>query len=261
MAGRSIGFVPTMGALHKGHVSLISEAKKSADVVIASIFVNPTQFNNPEDLLKYPRTIEKDTEMLNKAHCDALFLPTVEEIYPTSEKGHWDFGLLTSSLEGHFRPGHFDGVLTVVKKFFEIIMPDKAFFGEKDFQQLSLIQKMADFERLNVDVVNCPIVREEDGLAMSSRNMRLSDVERKRSLAISRALFNVKATGTSFSPGELKKMTEAELNAAEGIRLEYFEIVDAATFTPLTEWKVGAKPIALLAAYVGDVRLIDNIML
>lgn len=259
--GHTIGFVPTMGALHRGHISLINKAKESCDVVVVSIFVNPTQFNNPDDLKHYPRTFEKDKAMLEAASCDALFFPSVEEIYPVPEKGHWDFGLLSSSLEGEYRPGHFDGVLTVVKKLFEIVMPDKAFFGEKDFQQLSLIRKMTEAEGLNTEVIGCPIIRENDGLALSSRNVRLSAEERIQALSLSKALFAMKNAGRTGSPEDVRKSGVDILSNSPGIRLEYLEIVEAETFEPVMDWKSAQKPIALLAAYAGEVRLIDNIFL
>lgn len=255
-----VGFVPTMGALHDGHISLINKAKESCDVVVVSIFVNPTQFNNPEDLKKYPRTFERDKAMLGAARCDAIFFPSVEEMYPTMDKGHWDFGLLSSTLEGAFRPGHFDGVLTIVKKLFEAVQPDKAFFGEKDFQQLSLIRKMAEFENLKVEVIGSTLIRESDGLAMSSRNMRLDISDRQKATGISRALFAMRDDNRSLTPEELIELG-MQILKEENIRLEYLSIVEADSFEPLTAWENAQHPIALLAAYVGDVRLIDNIFL
>lgn len=261
LAGKVIGFVPTMGALHPGHISLISKAKEVCDVVIVSIFVNPSQFNNPDDLKKYPRTFEEDLELLNQSSCDIVFFPTVEEIYPKPLKISWDFGLLSNSLEGYFRPGHFDGVLTVVKRFFEIVRPDFAYFGEKDFQQFSLIRAMASKEGLPITVVGCPIIRESDGLAMSSRNTRLNKHERRLAVNISKVLFNMKEKGRQQSPVTLEQEAMSMLSAIEGISPEYLKIVDADSFAPLTSWKDSNKPIALVAAFVGDVRLIDNILL
>lgn len=258
--GAKIGFVPTMGALHDGHISLINKARESCDVVVVSIFVNPTQFNNPEDLKKYPRTFGNDKAMLEKAKCDALFFPSVDELYPTLEKGHWDFGLLSSSLEGAFRPGHFDGVLTVVKKLFEAVRPDKAFFGEKDFQQLSLIKKMSDFENLAVEVIGSALIREKDGLAMSSRNMRLNSHDRQKAAGISRALFAMRNDNRNLSPVELIKLGKGIL-VEENIQLEYLSIVEANTFESLGSWENAKRPIALIAAYIGEVRLIDNVFL
>lgn len=259
-SGALIGFIPTMGALHDGHISLIKKAKESCEIVVVSIFVNPTQFNNPEDLKRYPRTFEKDKAMLAAAECDAIFFPSVEEMYPTPEKGHWDFGLLSSSLEGAFRPGHYDGVLTVVKKLFLAVLPDKAFFGEKDFQQLSLIKKMAEFESLPVEVIGSTLIREESGLAMSSRNMRLSDKEKSKALNISKALFAMREKQRRMTPDELVALG-TDILRKEKIELEYLAIVEADSFEPITNWELANRPIALLAAFVGDIRLIDNIFL
>lgn len=261
LAGKVIGFVPTMGALHPGHISLINKAKEVCDVVIVSIFVNPTQFNNLDDLKKYPRTLVEDLQLLNQSTCDVVFFPPFEEIYPKPLKRRWDFGLLSSSLEGYYRPGHFDGVLTVVKRFFEIVCPDHAYFGEKDFQQLSLIRAMASKEGLPITVIGCPIIRESDGLAMSSRNTRLNKHERRVAANISQVLFNIKEKGKQQSPVTLEQEAMSMLCAIEGISLEYLKIVDADNFTPLTSWNDSSNPIALVAAFVGDVRLIDNILL
>lgn len=258
--GSVIGFVPTMGALHPGHISLINKAKETCDIVVVSIFVNPTQFNNPEDLEHYPKTFERDRAMLAEAECDAIFFPSVEEMYPTQEKGHWDFGLLSSTLEGQFRPGHFDGVLTVVKKLFQIVKPDKAFFGEKDFQQLSLIRKMTAHEGLPVDVIGSKLIREMDGLAMSSRNMRLNEQERQKATEISKGLFAMRDFDRNASPKALIQFGKNQLEKAS-IPVEYLSIVEADTFIPVNEWETSQRPIALLAAYVGKVRLIDNMFL
>ncbi len=258
-AGR-VGFIPTMGALHPGHVSLIQKARQSCQTVVVSIFVNPTQFNNPEDLKKYPRTLEKDLNVLRQAGCDMLFLPSVEEMYPKLTKEHWDFGRLSNSLEGEFRPGHFDGVLTVVKKLFEIVEPDQAFFGEKDFQQLALIRKMTEFEGLPVEVIGSPLIRENDGLAMSSRNLRLSKDERNQSLAISHALKAIHDKQRKLSPEQTIHLAKSMLQQA-GIQVEYLAIVEAATFEPIMAWDQVKMPIALFAGYVGEIRLIDNCFL
>lgn len=260
LRGASIAFVPTMGALHAGHISLIQLARKRADVVISSIFVNPTQFNNPNDLLKYPRTLENDIEMLQNGGCNALFAPNVEEIYPKLQKGHWDFGALSSRLEGHYRSGHFDGVCTVVKKLFEIVTPDIAFFGEKDFQQLAMIRQLVQHEKMEIEIVGCPTMREPDGLAMSSRNMRLSATEREQALAISRVLFFLKENKNLHSPAKLEKIGRTMLEEQPGLRTEYLQIVDGDTFDDIAHWNV-QRPVALYAGYVGEVRLIDNILL
>ena len=247
-----------MGALHAGHVSLVEIAKKRCNFVVASIFVNPTQFNNPDDLLKYPRILEKDIELLEQARCDAVFIPEEKEIYPDGRKVQsWDFGTISHVLEAHYRPGHFDGVLTVVKRLFEIVNPQLAFFGEKDFQQLSLIRKMTEQERLGIEIVSCPTVREIHGLAMSSRNLRLTSAERISSLNISKVLYEMKALRNRFLPHALSEYGKEKLSKAGGLKLEYLEIVDAESFEVIADWNA-ASPIALVAAYAGDVRLIDN---
>jgi pantoate--beta-alanine ligase len=255
-----IGFVPTMGALHAGHVSLIKRAKETCDIVVVSIFVNPTQFNNPDDLKHYPRTFEKDRDLLAEAGCDAIFFPSVDEMYPTVHKDSWDFGLLSNTLEGDFRQGHFDGVLTVVKKLFEIVLPDEAYFGEKDFQQLSLIRKMAEHEKLTVHVIGSPLIREENGLAMSSRNMRLSEDEKQQAIVISKALYAMRDSGRMKTPQEVITLGKSMMEEA-GIEVEYLSIVEADTFVPVEQWERVQRPIALVAAYVGRVRLIDNMFL
>jgi len=259
--GLTIGFVPTMGALHSGHMSLVEMAKQKCDVVIASIFVNPTQFNNANDLKHYPKTLDKDKELLEHFACDVVFIPDVNEMYSKIIIGHWDFGVLSRALEGHFRPGHFDGVLTIVKKFFEVVEPDYAFFGEKDFQQLAHIRRLVEVDNMPVKVIGCPTSRDEDGLAMSSRNTRLSAEERQNALAISRALFAMKATADKKSPSELKLIGEQLLCGSEGIELEYLEIIDGNSFEIIHDLQHCELPVALVAAYVGPVRLIDNIHL
>lgn len=260
--GATVGFVPTMGALHRGHISLIERAKEQCEKVVVSIFVNPTQFNNPEDLKKYPRHLEQDSAMLEAAGCDVLFHPSVLEMYPKpGQKKHWDFGPVSNTLEGEFRPGHFDGVLTIVQKLFEAVEPDMAFFGEKDFQQLTLIKKMTIKEKLPVEVVACPSIRESTGLAMSSRNMRLSKEEYQNAHAISRTLFFMKENQSLYTPDELQNKGQQILASSQGVQMEYLRIVDSETFLPLREWNVDVKPVVLIAAFVGDVRLIDNIIL
>lgn len=259
--GLTIGFVPTMGALHAGHISLVEMAGEKCDVVIASIFVNPTQFNNANDLKHYPKTLENDKMLLEKSGCDVVFIPSVDEMYPQMLKGHWDFGTLSHALEGHFRPGHFDGVLTIVKRFFEIVEPDFAFFGEKDFQQLAHVRKLVAVEGMNITIVGCSTTREADGLAMSSRNLRLSLEQRNQARAISRVLFDMKKNIDHLSPAELKAIAVRELAASDGIKLEYLEIIDGHSFETIEKWGDSEKPVALVAAYVGDIRLIDNISL
>lgn len=260
-AGHAVGFVPTMGALHAGHISLINRAKDSGDKVVVSIFVNPTQFNNSSDLANYPRTYDQDLALLKDSGCDVLFFPSVAEIYPKPEKRHWDFGLLSTTLEGYYRPGHFDGMLTVVQKLLEIVKPAHAYFGEKDFQQLSLIRSMVRQEKIPVEIVGCPIIRESDGLAMSSRNMRLKPEQRDDALAINRVLFDIRERTEAALPRELAKEGFNRLKDSKGVVPEYFEIVNARTFEPLEYWPSDDDAVALVAAYVGEIRLIDNMVL
>lgn len=250
-----------MGALHEGHISLIDRAKGECDRVIVSIFVNPTQFNNSSDLANYPRTYDRDLKLLTDAGCDVLFFPSVAEIYPKPEKRHWDFGLLSNSLEGFFRPGHFDGMLTVVYKLLEIVRPQRAYFGEKDFQQLSLIRAMVQQEQIPVEIVGCPIIRESDGLAMSSRNMRLTPDERQQALAINRVLYYILTAIDQSDPSELSVRGFELLTKSAGLRPEYFTIVNARTFEPLATWPTNDDSVALVAAYVGEIRLIDNMVI
>lgn len=260
--GLRIGFVPTMGALHAGHLSLMTLARASCDVVVVSIFVNPTQFNQPSDLTRYPRTLEQDLKMLRAHKCDMVFVPSVDVVYPNGlHKTSRDFGLLSSTLEGAFRPGHFDGVLTVVKRLFEIVQPHEAFFGEKDYQQLSLIRKMVLSESIPVEVIAGPTIRESDGLAMSSRNVRLSPAERITATHLSKTLFAMRERVGTDEPVELEKWGRSEIHSVQGIRLEYLEIVDGKTFAPLADWPDSLEAVILCAAWVGEVRLIDNIIL
>ncbi len=259
---KTIGFIPTMGALHKGHLSLIQEAKKKNDLVVVSIFINPTQFNNTSDFAKYPKTIENDTQLLNRVFCDVLFLPSAEEIYNNniaSEK--FDFEGLEDQMEGKFRKGHFDGVATVVKAFFEIINPDIAYFGQKDFQQLQIIKKMVKKYHLNTKIKGCPIFREADGLAMSSRNVRLSKEHRTAAPFIYKTLkevrdkFNVKnaTKATEWVENEFKKNTFLEL--------EYFTIADEKTLESAESNESDKKYRAFIAVFAGEIRLIDNIQI
>lgn len=261
--GKSIGFVPTMGALHAGHIALVLKAKSENEVVVASVFVNPTQFNNQKDLVHYPRTIEKDREMLEKAGCDFLFLPEVAEMYPdgVNEVAQpIELDGLDTVMEGAHRPGHFAGVIRIVKKLFDAIGPCKAYFGEKDFQQLAVIKKMVKEWNMPVEIVPCPIIRESDGLAMSSRNMRLTEEERKIAPVISKALFKAKESRAAHSNEEIKELVTAIINSEPKLKLEYFEIADKDTLKPAT---AGQKKnvVACIAVHLGAVRLIDNIVL
>ncbi|MGN6646703.1 MAG: pantoate--beta-alanine ligase [Cytophaga sp.] len=261
---RSIGFVPTMGALHKGHISLIKEAKKHNHICIASIFVNPLQFNNVEDFNKYPIQNEKDIQLLEQAGCDYLFLPPVSEFYPSKPKLSIDIGPLDRILEGTHRPGHFSGVAIVVSKLFHVVMPDRAYFGQKDLQQVAVINQLVNELNFSIEIITCPIVREESGLAMSSRNMRLSAAGKAVAANLFLCLeFLEKALkngiGTPVQP--IKKMGLDFLNQFEGIRVEYLEIVQADTLETITDLKPGSNVAVCVAAYVEEVRLIDNLVI
>lgn len=259
--GKSLGFVPTMGALHNGHISLISKAKNENDTVVASIFVNPTQFNNPDDLKKYPRTIEADKELLQKNGCDVLFFPSVEEIYPEKDNTVFDLGGLDTLMEGKFRPGHFNGVAMVVKRLFEIVQPNNAYFGEKDFQQLAIIRYMVKSENLKVKITGCPTLREKSGLAMSSRNMRLSEEEKVQAAAIYRALTQARENSNKHLPSKVKQIFENTISQNPVFKFEYFEIVDSETLLPAEEWNPKRKAVGCVAIWIRDVRLIDNMVL
>jgi len=259
--GYSVGFVPTMGALHPGHQSLIEQAARHCDRVVASVFVNPTQFNNSDDLEKYPRTLEADRLLLDSAGCHAMFCPSVREMYGAEEEiKKWDFGPLTQTLEGHFRPGHFDGVLTIVKKLFVAVAPNKAFFGEKDFQQLAIIRKMTTEEGIPIEIISAPTIREASGLAMSSRNVRLSPAERDTAIHISRILLEARKVGRTLQPMALEKWSFDQLSSVADLQLEYCSLVMASSFTRVELWP-SEPSVLLVAAYVGGVRLIDNVMI
>jgi pantoate--beta-alanine ligase len=256
---KSVGFVPTMGALHRGHVSLVEKARKENNMVVISIFVNPTQFNNPEDLKKYPRTLEKDLKMLKSAQNDIVFSPEVEEMYPTNEpEEHFDFKGLDTVMEGKFRPGHFKGVARVVSKLFRIVEPDRVYFGEKDYQQLLIIRKISERLFHSIVIVACPTMREADGLAMSSRNALLDRATRSEAPLIFQILSKVKELNRMSIP-ELKKMVEDKINSSSTLRVEYFEIADENNLQPLSEMSKNAR--AFIAVQAGKVRLIDNLSL
>jgi pantoate--beta-alanine ligase len=258
-SGKTIGFVPTMGALHEGHLSLVRLCRQQNDFVVASIFVNPTQFNDKEDLRRYPRTPEKDLEMLGSAGCDIVFLPGEKEIYPEPDQRQFDFGNLGSILEGERRPGHFNGVAQVVTRLFDIIKPQRAYFGLKDFQQLAIIKKVTTDLHYPVEIVPCPIVREPDGLAMSSRNMLLQPEERITALELSQSLFQAGKMKETHAPAAVRQWVVEHLSTVPGISLEYFEIVSSRDLLPVDSWNGPDPVIGCLAARVGRIRLIDNI--
>ena len=261
--GRSVGFVPTMGALHQGHLSLVQEAVTSCDRVVVSIFVNPTQFNNPRDLEKYPRTFDNDIRLLTDISKELIiFSPEPTEIYGNQvAPEHFSFDGLENEMEGKYRKGHFDGVATVIKCLFEVVQPDKAFFGEKDFQQLQIIRKLADKLQWKIEIIGCPIARESSGLARSSRNERLSPEERQNAAFIYDALQQVKQEFGIKNASEIISEIEKRFRKNPALKLEYFEIADEATLKTIQEKEEGAKYRAFIAAYSGEIRLIDNISL
>ena len=271
-AGKRVGFVPTMGALHEGHLSLVRSAKSSCDVVAASIFVNPTQFGPNEDLAKYPRSFERDSEMLRSEGVEFVFAPSVEEMYPgmadrsvrptTVPSATWvTVDDLSSKLDGGSRPGHFRGVTTVVTKLFHIVEPDAAFFGQKDAAQVAVIRRMVRDLNLPVEIVVCPIVREPDGLAMSSRNAYLDPQQRKQALVLHRSLLRVRALvdAEEAVSAKLAAAAREEFSAEPTVRLDYFEIVDPDTLDPVETVSAGA--LVAVAAFVGSTRLIDNLLI
>jgi len=261
---RNPGFVPTMGALHEGHLSLVASAVENCRMVAVSIFVNPTQFNDPHDLLKYPRTLDSDLEMLSGLlrENDFVFVPPVEEIYPEPDTRRFDFGNLERVMEGEHRPGHFNGVAQVVSRLFDIIRPSCAFFGQKDFQQLTIIRELARREYPKTEIIACPIVREKDGLAMSSRNRRLLVQHRERAGEIYRTLIAAAAMISDYEIKEIREFVSDRINMIPDFRLEYFEIVEDGTLTPVRsviEMSPGKKYYGCIALWAGEVRLIDNI--
>ena len=258
--GKTIGLVPTMGALHEGHLSLIHQARKDNNIVVVSVFVNPTQFNNPEDLRTYPRTEKEDVEKLIDANVDFAFIPEVEEMYPEPDTRQFDLGPVAEVMEGAMRPGHFNGVAQVVSKLFDIVKPDRAYFGEKDFQQIAVIRKMAQLEGFDgIKIVACPIKRETDGLAMSSRNVRLTTQQREIAPAIHRTLASSVEWAKDHTVKEVEKYVVDEINSFPQMSVEYYQIVDGATMQPIDDWSQSKQPVGCVTVYCGDVRLIDNI--
>lgn len=255
---KTIGFVPTMGALHKGHLTLMQRAKDENDILIVSVFVNPIQFNNPEDLDKYPRDIDADSNKLESIGCDYLFYPKAEEVYAQEPTEEFDFGNLDKVMEGEQRPGHFRGVAIIVSRLFNWINPNKAYFGEKDFQQLTIIKAMVNNLDLGVEIVACPIVREEDGLAMSSRNQRLSASAREIAPRINAILRKSYSLSENISISQIKSFVINEFKLVKDFELEYFEIVDAKTLEPITQ-RTENGVVGCVALWLDGVRLIDVI--
>ena len=257
--GDSIGFVPTMGALHEGHATLIRQSIAENECTVVSLFVNPTQFNNKNDLLLYPRTPEVDEQLLQELGVNILFTPSVEEVYPEPDNRVFDFGILDKVMEGRYRPGHFNGVAQVVSRLFSFVQPDKAYFGEKDFQQLAIVREMTAMLHIPVEIVGVPIVREKSGLAMSSRNQRLSLAEQEQASQIYHVLCESLQKKRDNAPHEIASWVVQEINNVPGLRVEYYEIVDGYSLQPLTTWGESDWPVGCIAVYCGEVRLIDNI--
>ena len=258
---KPIGFVPTMGALHEGHLSLIKQAKAENEVVVCSIFVNPTQFNDPADLQRYPRPLEEDKKMLESVGCDVLFMPSVAQMYPNEDYStlNEDFGKLDKVMEGASRPGHFAGMITIVNKLFMAVKPHNAYFGQKDYQQLAIVRRFIEKHVIPINIISCPIVREPDGLAMSSRNRLLTPDERKRAVLIPQTMNKVKEMWSKSPATEIKEFVRAEFAKEGYLKLDYFEIADARTLQPIED---KSKPaVACIAVFDGKIRLIDNVLL
>ena len=259
-AGLKVGLVPTMGALHAGHVSLIDRARRECGFVVVSDFVNPTQFNNQQDLLTYPRTEEADCEKMERAGVDVAFIPSVEEMYPEPDTRQFDLGPVADVMEGAMRPGHFNGVAQIVSKLFAIVEPDKAYFGEKDFQQIAVIRRMVELEGFKLEIVDCPILREDDGLAMSSRNVRLDAEHRALAPAINRVLCESLEYAKDHTVAETERFVTETINSTGDLETEYYQIVDALTMQPVDpQAKPAEGMVGCVTVYCGGVRLIDNI--
>lgn len=255
--GKTVGFVPTMGALHQGHLSLVKASKQENGITVASIFVNPTQFNNQTDLERYPGNLEQDALLLEKHGCDFIFAPGVDEMYPEEDNRSFDFGNLDRTMEGSFRPGHFAGVAKIVTKLFDCIPANNAYFGEKDFQQLAIIRYVVKKFNYPINIVACPTIREENGLAMSSRNLLLSEKARQRAAIIFETMQQVKKNAREMPFTRLKQEAIEKLNNAGHLEVEYLEIADENTLEPLQDWQKGAR--VFVAAHLDGVRLIDNL--
>jgi pantoate--beta-alanine ligase len=260
--GLTIGFVPTMGALHDAHIALVNQSASVCDITVCSIFVNPTQFNEPSDYNKYPVTLENDIRRLTASRASILYAPTVNEVYTagTTSLEHYDLGYLETILEGQFRPGHFQGVCQVMSRLLKTVHPDKLFMGQKDYQQCMVIKKLLGYLEQRAELITCPTLREKDGLAMSSRNMRLNEEQRKKAPLIYAVLTGIKKQLAPGNVDHLKKAAADRLNGG-GFRVEYVEIADASTLQPCNEWDGSTQLVALTAAFIGEVRLIDNILL
>ena len=257
---KSIGLVPTMGALHQGHASLVKKAADENDALVVSIFVNPSQFNDPVDLENYPRTLDQDLELLQSLNVDLVFVPSVKEMYPKEDTRSFDLGGLDKVMEGKYREGHFKGVVQIVSKLFLVVKPARAYFGQKDFQQLVIIRHLVQLMELNIEIVACPIIREEDGLAMSSRNVRLTRKERNLAPFIYITLKLAGEKRGSLSPPEIKTWVITQFMEQPLMQLEYFEIVDDKGLKNIESWEEPGNKVACLAVVIGEVRLIDNLI-
>lgn len=258
---KTIGFVPTMGALHQGHISLINESKKVCDITVCSIFVNPTQFNNANDLTRYPRTPEVDRQLLEQAGCDVLYMPDVKDIYPTKDTRQFNFGYIDTILEAEHRPGHYNGVGQVVSILLAGIEPNKAFFGSKDYQQVMIVRTLVKQLKLPVEIISCPILREDDGLAMSSRNMLLTPEERKIASLVPKMMEGARDIAKQIGVSAAKLYILNEVAQVPLMKLDYYEVCDTETLEPLTALKPNQQAISLIAVFVGNIRLIDNWMI
>lgn len=261
--GKKIGFIPTLGALHDGHMSLIRKASEKADVIICSIFVNPTQFDDKSDLEKYPRTITKDLEKLRAEPCDVCFTPSVDEVYPNgvTTTSKYELGQLEHILEGETRPGHYQGVCQVVERLLEMVQPDILFLGQKDFQQVMILSKMIADKNIPIEVEMCPIIREHDGLARSSRNVRLTDEERLVSNQLYKTLIKCKENSEKISFTKLKTWAEVNLNLEPLIRVDYIQFCDADTLKEIHDFDDAERIVLLGAIFIGQIRLIDNVII
>ena len=258
-AAKSVGFVPTMGALHDGHISLITRCVAENDLCVASVFVNPTQFNDKADLERYPRTPEADCAMLQAAGCDVVFMPTVQEMYPEEDTRQFNFGSLETVMEGKYRPGHFNGVAQIVSKLFDAVQPHKAYFGEKDFQQVAIIRAMVEQLNYPIQIIACPIIREESGLARSSRNTLLTDEQRKKAALIAQVLTKSTTFVHSKSVSATIDWVEEQFKDDAEFRMDYYEIVDGNSLQPVQNWEESEFIVGCIAVYCGKIRLIDNI--
>ncbi len=258
--GKRVGFVPTMGALHAGHLSLIEQAGRQTEFVVVSIFVNPTQFNDPNDLVRYPRNLERDLALLDPTPCRLVFAPKVETMYPEQDTRQFNFGHLEQVMEGKFRPGHFNGVAQVVSKLFDMAEPDKAFFGLKDFQQIVIVKAMIKKLDLQVEIVPCPIIREANGLALSSRNERLTPEQRANAAHIYKTLTEAGNKAAQMNVKKLKDWVVDQIDANPYLKTEYFEIVDDENLQSIERWDQPLNKVGCIAVFCGDVRLIDNVV-